>query len=550
MVASITANDRGHADAALVRRFRQAQTKRERTGVFADVVRQHREALLCYCAERLWPDADAAVAVAADVLIAARLAMADPVKLPRPDRLRGWLLGIAAQDCRTPRQPARIEDIDWEAVRARAVADVPEMPDSPASATSLRRWLEQIVATLPEPRQRMYDLAVTRGLDSLSAALELGTTVAELRRLRRENRQAILRAFEVMALAAAEAVRSSMGTAAPSCAELGQILADAQQAGVPQEGGRRFMPVLPASFRLSLSRHLSECRTCQNRRDDCMTRWAPELLPILAAAELFEQVMADSQAIPERGLPGAAPGARKRGLSARTVRSARTGRTGRAVVVRRTVAAGGGVLVALTLLAFVWPGLLRGTPSDAASSPQAYNSGAPVGVGVPQVAGTGQVPSSAQVGPVRSKTPGQSSSASPSSAAPSFSSVPTSVYYTVPPSTTPTVAPAPATSMSSAASKSATPSASASSPKSTKTATPSPTKSTPKPTASASTTAPSSTPTTSASDPAPSSTPTPSASTTAPTASPSDTASSATPTDSASTPAPTDSSSPSASATS
>ena len=80
------------------------------------------------------------------------------------------------------------------------------MPDSPARLASLRQWLERIVATLPEPRQRMYDLFVTRGLDSRNAALELGTTVAEVRRLRRENRQAIVRAFEVTALAeAAEA---------------------------------------------------------------------------------------------------------------------------------------------------------------------------------------------------------------------------------------------------------------------------------------------------------------------------------------------------------
>jgi DNA-directed RNA polymerase specialized sigma24 family protein len=530
-VASITANDRGHADAALVRRFRQAQTKRERTGVFADVVRQHREALLCFCAERLWPDADAAVAAAADALIAARLTMADPVRLPRPDRLRGWLLGITAQDCRTPGQPARVEDIDWEAVRARAAADVPEMPDSPASMASLRRWLEQIVGTLPEPRQRMYDLFVTRGLDSLNAALELGTTVAEVRRLRRENRQAILRAFEVMALAAAEAVLSSMGSAtAPGCPELGQILADAQQASVPCESGRRFMPVLPASSRLSMARHLSECATCQYRRDDCMARWASELLPILAAAELFEQVMADSQALPERGLPRVAPGGRNRVSSARTART---------VVVRRTVAAGAGVLGALSLLAFVWPGLLRGTPSDAASSPQAFSSG-PVGVYAPQVAGTGQVATSSH--PARSKKAGVLSSApaaTGSSPAPSFPSVPTSVYFTVPPSATPTSSPVQATSGASTASKSAAPSPSASSPKSTKTSpAPSPTKTTPKPSASTSAPAPSATPSASTSTPAPSSTPSATASDPAPTASPSDTTPSSTPTDSASTPAP------------
>ena len=94
----------------------------------------------------------------------------------------------------------------------------PEMRDSPARVASLRQWLERIVATLPEPRQRMYDLFVTRGLDSRNAALELGTTVAEVRRLRRENRQAILRAFEVTALAAAEAAVDPSGIGAPGCA--------------------------------------------------------------------------------------------------------------------------------------------------------------------------------------------------------------------------------------------------------------------------------------------------------------------------------------------
>src|SRR6202044_2173472 len=93
-VTTITAHDGGRADAALVQRFRQSQTTRERTAVLADVVRQHRHPVLCSCAERLWPDADAAVAAAAGVFAAARLAMADSAKLPHPDRLRGWLLGI------------------------------------------------------------------------------------------------------------------------------------------------------------------------------------------------------------------------------------------------------------------------------------------------------------------------------------------------------------------------------------------------------------------------------------------------------------------------
>ena len=216
-VATITAHDGGRADAGPGHRFRQSQTTRESTAEFGDVFRQHRHAVLSACAERLWPDADAAIAAAAGVLVAARLAMADPARRPRPDLVRGWLLAIAAQACPAPGQPAGIGHLDWEAVRARVAVGPPDLRDEPARVASLRKWLERIVATLPEPRQRMYDLSVTRGLDSRNAALELGTTVAEVRRLRRENRQAILRAFEVTALAAAEATAAE-ATAAEAAA--------------------------------------------------------------------------------------------------------------------------------------------------------------------------------------------------------------------------------------------------------------------------------------------------------------------------------------------
>src|ERR1700733_12968431 len=309
-VATITAHDGGQADAALVQRFGQSQTTGERTAVFADVVRQHRHAVLSSCAEWLWPDADAAVAAAAGVFVAARGAMADSTKRPDPERLRSWLLAIAAHARLMPGQPARIDDVDWEAVRARIAVGAPEMRDSPQRLASLRQWLDRIVAALPEPRRRMYDLFVTRGLDSRNAALELAATVAEVRRLRRENRQAILRAFEVTALAASEV---SPGIGAPGCGELRQMLADARSGeGDPHADGRRPTVALPAALRLSVSRHLSQCRDCQDRRDDCMGRWASELLPILADAELHEQVIESLRSMPERRQPGAGPGAHRR----------------------------------------------------------------------------------------------------------------------------------------------------------------------------------------------------------------------------------------------
>jgi DNA-directed RNA polymerase specialized sigma24 family protein len=389
-VAAITASDARHADAALVQRFRLAQTERERTAVFAAVVRQHRDAVLGCCAERLWPDADAAVAAAGDVLIAARLAMADPAKLSRPDRLQGWLLGIAASDGLTSGLRARIDDVNWEAVHAHVDADVPDRRESPASRASLRHWLDQIVATLPETRQRLFDLFVASGLDSRKAALELGTSIAEIRRLRSENRQAILRAFEVTLLAAAEAALDAPGGDAPGCGELRQILADAQRDGDPQEGGRRHLLVLPSALRLTVARHLSQCAICHGRSDDCTTQWAPELLPILAGTELNEQVMEDLHSQPELARPRDVPAAHRRVASVGTARTA--------VIRHSAAAAGAGLLVTLLLLAFVWPGFPHGSaalvPRGFAAPPsQDPKSGGPSGIRAPQATSTvGGVP--------------------------------------------------------------------------------------------------------------------------------------------------------------
>jgi hypothetical protein len=553
-VATITAHNGGRADAALVQRFRQSQTTRERTAVFADVVRQHGHAVLCSCARRLWPDADAAIAAAAGVLVAARLAMADPARRPRSDRWRDWLLAVAAQTGPTPGQPARIDHVDWEAVRARLAAGR-ELPDSPATLAtlaSLRSWLERIVATLPEPRQRMYDLCVTRGLDSRSAARELGSTVAEVRRLRRENRQAILRAFEVTALAAeagqaADAAGDPPSVEAPGCGELRQLLAEARNdERDPQVDRRGQAVVLSAALRLTLSRHLSECRACQRRRDDCMARWAPELLPILAGAELQEQVMNDLQSVARLRQPGAVAGAHRRVAPAGPARKIVVGRPALA-------AAGGGALAALLLAAFVWPGVLRGTPAATdAFSPGRANA-VTSGADAPTATGTvSGVPGGKHGRPARPRAAGVLGAlpptASQSPAASSSASVRPSVYYTVPPATAPPSSPTPSSpspSPSSAPTRSTspTPTASASTP------TPSPSASTPTPTPSASTQTPTPTPSASTATPTPTTsaatpTPTPSASSTD-TAEPSPTASasasspiSAAPTASSSTAAP------------
>jgi len=538
-VATITAHDGGRAEAGPGRRFRQSQTTRDRTAEFGDVFRQHRQAVLSACAERLWPDADAAIAAAAGVLVAARLAMADPARRPRPDLVRGWLLAIAAQACPAPGQPAGIGHVDWEAVRARVAVGPQDLRDETARAASLRKWLERIVATLPEPRQRMYDLSVTRGLDSRNAALELATTAAEVRRLRRENRQAILRAFEVTALAAAEATAAEAavdapGVGAPGCGELPQLLADARSdAGDPPQDGRRQAAVLSAAVRLAVSRHLSECYPCQDRRDDLMARWAPEMLPILADAELREQVMEDLQSMPRLRQPGPVPGAHRRAAPA--------GPAAKVVIGRAAVAAGTGLVAVLLLLAFAWPGLLRGTRAATDVSSADRTSSVTSGLDAPTVAGTVDgVPADKHGRPARPGAAGLLSTLPPEATGSPAGSVQPSVYYTTPPSTAPTSSPTrpaskPPASPSSSPSRTASPSPTGSTSKPS----PSPTASTGTPTPSPSASSSTPTPTPSAST----STPTPTASASTPTATPSASATDTTQ------PSPTTSASPTASST-
>jgi len=539
----ITGNDRGQADAALVRRFRQAVAKRDRAAVFDGVVREHRDAVLARYTERLWPDADAAVAAARDLFVVAYLAMADPAKLAHPDCLRDWLLGIADHAELASGLPAGINGINWRALQAgieAGVLDKPDMRGSAARRASLRHWLEQIVATLPEPRQQMYDLFVRRALDSRNAARELGTDAAEARRLRRENREAILRAFEVTALAAAEAAPDPLGGETPGCGYVLQLMADAQRDGGMRESVRRESVVLPADLRLSVTRHVTECYACRDRRDACMVRWAPELLPILASAELNEQVIEDLRTLPAPGRSHVgAPASLRLGASRGTHRGAAPVAT-RRVNARRAAVAGGGSLAALLVLGFVQPGFLL---SPAASAPRgtsffsskAPSSGTLSSSGNPQMIGSTKASGRAAPSAIRSSSGGLPPIAGVTATpTPSFATPTLPVQTTVQPSSSPTSSspqPSPTSaspSPSSSSRPSPSPSATQPSPVASKTPTPSPSpthttppsttpaptpstsaSSTPSPSPSPSSAAPSTTP---ASTSTPASSPTPSTS--------------------------------------
>jgi hypothetical protein len=169
------------------------------------------------------------------------------------------------------------------------------------------------------------------------------------------------------------------------------VMADARHTiGDPQAGGRRHPVVLPTALRLTVTRHLSQCGTCQRRRDDFMAWWAPLLLPILADIEPDEQVTEAGEPVTEDLHPGPeltrphAPGPPGRGPAVVTAATA--------VVRQPAMAAGAGLLVALLVLAFVWPGFLHGTPATAPrgggpSSPDSSSS-SPSSGGAPQVTET------------------------------------------------------------------------------------------------------------------------------------------------------------------
>ena len=541
----ITGNDRGQADAALVRRFRQAVTKRDRAAVFDGVVREHRDAVLARSTERLWPDADAAVTAARDLFVVAYLAMADPAKLAHPDCLRDWLLGIADHAELAAGLSAGINAVNWRALQASIEAGVPDKPDMRGSAArraSLRHWLEQIVATLPEPRQQMYDLFVRRALDSRNAARELGTDAAEARRLRRDNREAILRAFEVTALAAAEAAPDPLGGETPGCGYVLQLMADAQRDGGMSESVRRESVVLPADLRLSVTRHVTECYACRDRRDACMVRWAPELLPILASAELNEQVIEDLRTLPAPGRSHVgAPAGLRLGGSRGTHRGAAPVAT-RRINARRAAVAGGGSLAALLVLGFVQPGFLLSPAASAPrgitfSSAKAPSSGSLSSSGNPQMIGSAEASGRATPSAIRSSSGGLPPIAGVTATpTPSFATPTLPVPTTVQPSSSPTSSSAQPTptsaspSPSSSSRPSPSPSATEPSPvvSNTPTPTPSPTHTTspsttptPTPSTSASSTP---SPSPSPSSAAPSTTP---ASTSTPTSSPTSSTSSA-----------------------
>ena len=500
--AFIATSDRGQPDAALVRRFRQAVAKRVRAAVFDRVVREHRDAVLGCCAERLWPDADAAVTAAHDAFIVAYLAMDDPAKLARPDRLRDWLLGIAAEGALASGLAARIDAVHWEALQADIAADVPHKPDMQGSAARrawLRGWLEQIVATLPEPRQQMYDLFARKALDSRNAATELGTDVDDARRLRRENREAILRAFEVTAFAAAEADADPLGGETPGCGQLRQILSDTQR------GGDNL--VLPPELRLAVTRHVGQCDTCRDRRDDCMARWAPEILPVVAGAELNEQVIEDLRTIPEsaRSHRAERPGGLSRGSRIVHAGTARAG-IGKAVFTKRVAAAGGAGLLVVLLLGFVQPGFFLSSagsaPRGASSSSKLPGSSSRGSSGDPQMIGTfgtvpgRPVPSTTEGSPAGLPAAGGGSSTAPTS---SSATATAPVHSTAQPSSSPTSPSAHPTSPSPSSSSGSEPTPSVSAP-------------TPVPTTPAPSTPASPTPTTPAPSTPPPSSPAPSTS--------------------------------------
>ena len=233
-----------------------------------------------------------------------------------------------------------------------------------------------------------------------------------------------------------------------------------------------------------------------------MARWAPELLPILADAELREQVMEDLRSMP------AAQAARPRARCPPARRPGRPRHQGRHRPGRRRGGDGAGCGTAAARVRIA--GLLRGTRAATDVSSADRNKSVTSGVDTPTVAGTvGGVPADKHGRPARPGAAGLLSTLPPVATGSPGGSARPSVYYTTPPSTAPTSSPTqptstPSSSPSSSPSRPASPSPSASTSK-------------PSPSPSASTSTPTPAPTSSTSTPTP--TPSPSTSTPTPTTS-------------------------------
>lgn len=263
--------DRELVDSAL-----HAESMADRRSAFGVIFARHHRGVLAYCGGRL-QDPHAAADAAAQTFIDA---FTDLATLNAPDKLRGWLLGIARNRCRKEWQRrGRQAPLPEEEAEEEDEADAYDKA-SKARQVEVDRLLDTVVATFSTKQQQIFRCTVRQGLvgTQLGAVLNLKPEEA-----RRRTHEIITLAYEGFgALVLAREGRRY-------CPTLARILDQATWHG----------DNFTKKLRQRICRHLDKCRRCDNcttcntQRDRLVKPLTPALVPILVTQVVQDRVDAD-----------------------------------------------------------------------------------------------------------------------------------------------------------------------------------------------------------------------------------------------------------------
>jgi RNA polymerase sigma factor (sigma-70 family) len=156
------------SDAALLERFVRDRNQ----DAFAELVARHGPMVLHLCHRVLGDPHAAEDAFQATFLVLARKAG----KVSRPDKLSGWLYGVASRISLKARKAAARNSCSAGAQPAREPADPRPDPLATVSARDLLRALEDEIQHLPESYRLPVVLCCLEGFTQEEAAVRLGCT--------------------------------------------------------------------------------------------------------------------------------------------------------------------------------------------------------------------------------------------------------------------------------------------------------------------------------------------------------------------------------------
>src|SRR5712691_328125 len=252
------------AHSELVDRALNADSQADRESAFSAIFPRHHHSVLAFCGGRLQAPHRAADA-AAETFIAAFTTLAS---LKDTDNLRGWLFGIARNQCHTQEKNTR-RQIPLPAIDARDEDELRSYEKaSRARHAEVDRLLDVVVATLTKQEQKLFQLTVRDGIVGAQLAKALAVKPEEASRRTWDIITTAHEGFGALVLA-----RSGRWY----CPVLAGILD--QYAW----NGENFTRKL----RRRIIRHLERCLTCDNcakcsvQRERLLRPLAPALIPIL-----------------------------------------------------------------------------------------------------------------------------------------------------------------------------------------------------------------------------------------------------------------------------